>query len=92
MEIPTGFTQNVSVHKCPCGHASCNSYTLSTQDSVGFAEEDARLYALAPQMAAEIRALRDALTRARKYIVEGRDREGPVLRQIEAALASKESR
>lgn len=42
--------------------------------------------------AAEVQALRDALIRARKYIVVGRDREGPVLRQIDDALAPKKSR
>jgi hypothetical protein len=42
----------VTYHKCRCGDSACKQYTLSTQGSVGFDLEDARLYAAAPDLLA----------------------------------------
>jgi len=52
----TGFCEQVGVQKCPCGHKSCSQYTLATQRSVGFALEDADLYAAAPDLHRELAA------------------------------------
>ena len=52
----TGFCEQVGVQKCPCGHKSCSQYTLTTQGSVGFALEDADLYAAAPRLHRELTA------------------------------------
>lgn len=42
--------QNVTYHKCRCGHPACSQYTLSTQGGVGFDLADARLYAAASDL------------------------------------------
>lgn len=44
-------------HKCPCGDPVCRQYVLSSQGSVGFSLEDARLYAAASDLLTALREL-----------------------------------
>ena len=37
--------EKADIVKCPCGHRTCDQYTLSTQRSVGFDLAPATLYA-----------------------------------------------
>lgn len=47
--------------KCQCGSPYCHQYVMSNQGSVGLSEHDARLTALAPELATEVIRLRALL-------------------------------